>query len=56
MRITIEGDINISYVQNLCLIFFPGQKFSEQESESEETPKAYVKVEREEEGVRATVR
>ena len=55
MRITIEGDINVSYVQNLCLIFFPGQKFSEHEKESEETPKAFVKVESEEGGVRATV-
>ena len=42
MKITIEGDINVSYVQNLCLIFFPGQKFSQQEQESEEQPRAFV--------------
>ena len=53
MKIIIEGDINVSYVQNLCLIFFPGQKFSEHEQESEETPRAYVKVERTSEGCRA---
>lgn len=55
MKITIEGDINVSYVQNLCLIFFPGQKFSQQEQESEEQPRAFVKVERTEEGCRSTV-
>ncbi len=55
MKITIEGDINVSYVQNLCLIFFPGQKFSQNEAETEETPKAHVKVEKLEDGYTSTV-
>lgn len=55
MIVKIEGDINVSYVQNLCLIFFPGAKFASDEVETEETPKAYVTVEREEGGYRAFV-
>ena len=55
MKITIEGDINISYVQNLCLIFFPGQKFSQTEAETEETPRAHVKVWKEEDGYHSHV-
>ena len=55
MKLKIDGDINQSYVQNLCLMFFPCEKFSESEEETDETPKAYVKLERLEKGYRAKV-
>lgn len=56
MKLIIDGDINLSYVQNLCLMFFPGQKFAEDEEETEETPRAEVKVERREGGYAAHVK
>ena len=37
MKLKIDGDINQSYVQNLCLMFFPCEKFSESEEETDET-------------------
>ena len=55
MKLKIDGEINLSYVQNLCLMFFPGAKFAQDEPESEDTPKAYVKVERKEDGYEAYV-
>lgn len=33
MRLHIEGNINAYYVQTLCMIFFPGEKFSAQGDE-----------------------
>ncbi|MBE6636774.1 MAG: coproporphyrinogen dehydrogenase HemZ [Ruminococcaceae bacterium] len=38
MILHIEGEINRTYCQNLCLIFFPGAKFPEQESPSPTVP------------------
>ena len=29
MKLTVTGDINSFYVQTLCMIFFPGEKFNE---------------------------
>ena len=46
MIVNIDGEINLSYVQNLCLIFFPGAKFSQNEEMSEETPVLDLKVEK----------
>ena len=56
MILNINGDINISYVQNLCLLFFPGEKFPPDEVETDETPKAYVTLERKDDGYFAHVR
>lgn len=42
MILTIDGDISRTYVQNLCLLFFPGAKFSEHEVATPETPIAHV--------------
>lgn len=42
MILTIEGNISRTYVQNLCLLFFPGMKFSENEVATPETPIAHV--------------
>ena len=35
MKLHINGDINEYYVQTLCMIFFPGEKFSGEEIEGE---------------------
>ena len=29
MKLNVSGNINHYYVQTLCMIFFPGEKFSE---------------------------
>ena len=36
MKIKIESPINKYYVQTLCMIFFPGSKFSDDEEEAKE--------------------
>ena len=33
MRLQLTGNINAYYVQTLCMIFFPGEKFSEEEGD-----------------------
>ena len=38
MKLNIQGEMNLSYVQNLCLIFFPGAKFAQDEELTDETP------------------
>ncbi len=38
MIVHIKGDLNRSYAQTLCLIFFPGAKFAEDEVPTPETP------------------
>ena len=46
MRLYIEGPVNKYYVQTLCMIFFPGAKFSDEEEPSEETPALWVSLQR----------
>ena len=38
MKLYVEGNINRYYVQTLCMIFFPGEKFPEDEELTEKTP------------------
>lgn len=38
MKLIIQGDINKYYVQTLCMIFFPGATFGEDEQESPDNP------------------
>ena len=42
MIVKIDGDIKRTYCQNLCLIFFPGAKFPENEVQTGEIPEANV--------------
>ena len=51
MKLIINGDIGRYYVQNLALIFFPGSKFSESETVTDETPVLTLNVQKSEEGV-----
>ena len=44
MKLHIEGNINAYYVQTLCMIFFPGEKFSDTEEETEDTPVVRLSV------------
>jgi len=44
MKLTVIGDINAFYVQTLCMIFFPGEKFVEDQEITEETPIMQVTV------------
>lgn len=56
MIVTIEGNTNRNYVENLCLIFFPGSKFSRGEVPTEDTPMLYLRVEEDGESIRAYAR
>ena len=44
MKLTVTGDINAFYVQTLCMIFFPGEKFVENQEITEDTPIMDVSV------------
>ena len=44
MKLTVTGDINAFYVQTLCMIFFPGEKFVENQIITEDTPVMSVNV------------
>ncbi len=44
MKLTVNGDINAFYVQTLCMIFFPGERFVETQEITEDTPVMEVTV------------
>ena len=50
MKLTVTGDINAFYVQTLCMIFFPGEKFVENQEITEDTPIMEVSVKNSETG------
>ena len=54
MKLFISGDINAYYAQTLCMIFFPGAKFSETEELTEDSDVLSLSVEHTETGVIAT--
>ena len=54
MKLKVSGNINQYYVQTLCMIFFPGEKFSEDadiETEGTAVPELSLVLEEKEEGV-----
>lgn len=53
MKLIVEGDVNLYYVQTLCLLYFPGEKFSQTEEVTPQTTVARVKLEETEGGVTA---
>lgn len=55
MKVSIQGKINRYYVQTLCMLYFPGAKFSESEPVTDETPIVDVTGEELAEGFRTTV-
>ena len=54
MLINIKGNVNRYYVQTLCMIFYPGARFSEN-AEDDGTPELTVEVFEEETVCRAVV-
>ena len=50
MILRVEGDINRYYVQTLCMVFFPGATFGENELPGKGVPEVYVSVYKEEDG------
>ena len=55
MKLITSGEVNPYYVQTLCLIFFPGAKFAEDEEITNETPVVTVDAQNSDEGVQAKV-
>ncbi len=51
MKLYIDGPINKYYVQTLCMIYFPGSKFSDDEEIDDNTPRLWVSLTRTEDGV-----
>ena len=56
MKLTVNGNINEYYVQTLCLLFFPGERFSKTENEPNDAPCVEVSVAKEENAAKATVK
>lgn len=54
MILDLDPEINIYYAQTLALIFFPGEKFSPGEEETEDTPRLTVHVRKTENGYAAS--
>ena len=54
MKLYISGDVNTYYVQTLCMIFFPGEKFSGEEEEG--APVLYLDCAQDAENVTVTAR
>ena len=44
MKVIIDGAINVYYVQTLCMIYFPGTKFAEDEVITPETPILHLRL------------
>lgn len=55
MILNINGEINEYYVQTLCMLFFPGEKFSARKTD-ENAPEADISLEESVDGITACVR
>ncbi len=53
MKLILNGNINIYYVQTLCMIFFPGEKFGAAEVSRTDAPELTLSLFEKEEGVEA---
>ena len=51
MILHIHGDLNPYYAQTLCLIYFPGAKFGEDEVEAADVPVVDIAVEDRADGI-----
>lgn len=56
MKLYFDGDINQYYVQTLCMIFFPGAKFPENEEITPETPVLWLTLSCDEQQATATAK
>ena len=55
MKLILDGKINPYYVQTLCMIFFPGEKFGAGEETREDAPVLKLSLREEPEGLSASV-
>lgn len=55
MKLVLNGNINVYYIQTLCMIFFPGAKFGAEEQNSPDAPVLSLDLEPYEDGLRARV-
>ena len=55
MKLILNGNINVYYVQTLCMIFFPGEKFGAAEQENPNAPELYLRLTENDNGVEAYV-
>lgn len=55
MILNINGEINEYYIQTLCMLFFPGEKFSATKQADVDSPSATVSVEESVDGITAKV-
>ncbi len=44
MKLHIDGSVNKYYIQTLCMIYYPGSKFSDDEPVTEDTPEMWVSM------------
>ncbi len=54
MKLIIDGQVNVYYVQTLCMIFFPGEKFSEDQPITPQTPVLALCVKSDDQGYNVT--
>ena len=55
MKLKLDGNINVYYVQTLCMIFFPGEKFGQTEAEDPNAPVLQLTLSENAEGMNASV-
>lgn len=56
MKLILDTDVNVNYIQTLCMIFFPGAKFAQDEIVTEDTPVVTVITRSEEDKIYAFAR
>ena len=44
MKLILNGNINVYYVQTLCMVFFPGSTFGENEEPRDGVPEISISV------------
>ena len=55
MKLKLEGNINVYYIQTLCMIFFPGEKFGASEQNNPDAPALSLKLSEKDDGLEAEV-
>ena len=56
MKLILDGNINSYYIQTLCMIFFPGEKFGVAEQLDPNSPELYVRLCEHDDGVETYAR
>lgn len=56
MKLILDGNINSYYIQTLCMIFFPGEKFGVAEQLDPDGPELYLRLSEHDDGVETYAR